>query len=139
MASGAALLAPACRQDTDRSSLSLKNIAVTGAGEKLIEELAEQIIPATDTPGAKAISAHLFVLKMVDDCCNKEEQQKFIAGLKAYKAKGMRNGESDFFYATVKRLTIEAYTTSKFYLTNVRIYQLVPGHYYGCVPVRATI
>ena len=130
--------------------------------EKLLAELAETIIPATTTPGAKDISAHLFALKMLDDCYKPEDQQKFVTGMaqfeKICKTKNERSfvdctaqqraflltdieskkdqdDELSFFYATIKKLTIQAYTTSKFYLTNVRVYELVPGRFHGCVPV----
>ena len=35
----------------------------------------------TDIPGAKALNVHHFILKMVDDCQDKESQQQFISGL----------------------------------------------------------
>ncbi|HEX8356482.1 MAG TPA: gluconate 2-dehydrogenase subunit 3 family protein, partial [Segetibacter sp.] len=39
------------------------------------------------------------------------------------------------FFALMKKLTVQGYMTSKYYLTNVRVYKLVPGKYYGCIPV----
>lgn len=40
------------------------------------------------------------------------------------------------FYAITKRLTIQSFTSSQYYLTKVQVYQLVPGPVYkGCVPV----
>ncbi len=131
--------------------------------ETLIAELAETIIPATDTPGAKDLAAHLFVLKMVNDCASKEEQQKFFKGMEAFTAACTKTAGKPFvdctpeqrtaflqqletakdkntdqhnFYYTTKYLTIEAYTTSKFFLTKVNVYKLVPGHFNGCVPVK---
>ena len=47
----------------------------------LLAELAETIIPATDTPGAKDANVGAFVYKMVMDCADKKTQNKFIAGL----------------------------------------------------------
>ena len=41
------------------------------------------------------------------------------------------------FYKTIKRLTIQAYTSSQFFLSEVQVYELVPGRYHGCVPVKA--
>lgn len=163
--SGALLLIPSCMQDKSKASILLKKISIDGGQEKLLAELSETIIPKTDTPGAKDVSAHLFALMMVDDCYKAEDQQQFIAGLKAFEAqtknkfshsfidctpserealltgldgKKTGNADLDYFYATVKKLTIQSYTTSKFYLTNVQVYKLVPGHFYGCVPVKKT-
>ena len=162
-ATGAVLVIPSCMQDTGKSSILLKKIAIKGSQEKLMAELAETIIPATTTPGAKDISAHLFALMMVDDCYKKEDQEKFLKGLKAFEKKtedqfgntfikmsaaeretllkeleAKKTGDADleYFYSTTKRLTIQAYTTSEFYLTKVQVYQLVPGHFSGCVPVK---
>ncbi len=69
---GTALL-PSCMQK-DKASVALKNLEVNTDQEKLIAELSETIIPKTDTPGAKDVYAHLFVLKMVDDCYEKKDQ-----------------------------------------------------------------
>lgn len=40
-----------------------------------------------------------------------------------------------YFLKTIKKLTIQAYTSSRYYLTKVRVYELVPGRFHGCVPV----
>jgi hypothetical protein len=162
-ACGALLLIPSCMQDKSKAPFLLKKISIDSDQEKLIAELAETIIPKTDTPGAKDVSAHLFALMMVDDCYKQEDQQKFIAGLEAFHVKskkefskpfvnctqdererfltdidGKKSGDDnlDYFYATVKKLTIQGYTTSKYFLTKVQVYQLIPGHFSGCVPVK---
>ncbi|HTI07087.1 MAG TPA: gluconate 2-dehydrogenase subunit 3 family protein [Puia sp.] len=80
ISAGAAVL-PSCLQDRSKSTVLLKNFQIDGEQEKLLAELAETIIPATTTPGAKDVSAHLFALKMLDDCYSKEDQQKFLKGL----------------------------------------------------------
>lgn len=129
----------------------------------MLAELVETIIPATSTPGAKELSAHLFTLLMLDDCYNKEDQQKWLKGMEDFEAASKKmNGKSflesnatqraalltsmeaakddkddvAFFYRTTKRLTIQAYTSSKYFLTNVNVYELVPARYHGCVPLK---
>jgi hypothetical protein len=52
----------------------------------LIDELAETIIPATDTPGAKDAEVGDFIIKMVSDCTDKKSQNKFINGLSDLKS-----------------------------------------------------
>jgi hypothetical protein len=47
----------------------------------LITELAETIIPQTDTPGAKAAGAGSFIIKMVRDCTPVQSQNNFLTGL----------------------------------------------------------
>lgn len=162
MVSAGIALLPSCMQDKEKSSMLLKKISIDASQEKLLAELCETIIPATETPGAKDISAHLFALKMMDDCFSKEDQQKFIAGLKSFeevsekqsarsfvsstpeqrqavlKSVEARKKDKDdlaYFYGTLKRLTIQAYTMSKYYLTRVQVYELVPSRYHGCLHV----
>ena len=163
MGAGIALV-PACLQDKSKSSILLKNVSISAGEEKLLAELCESIIPKTNTPGAKDISAHLFVLKMIDDCAVKEDREKFVRGITAFtefsktvagkhfidcsgeerknvlkQLLAVKDEKSDplSFFKTVKRYTIQAYSGSEFYLTKVQVYQLVPGRYRGCVPVKA--
>jgi len=48
----------------------------------LLNEVAETILPATDTPGAKAAQVGSFMKVMVSDCYTKEQQQVFMSGIK---------------------------------------------------------
>ncbi len=48
----------------------------------LMDEIAETIIPETNTPGAKAAKTGDFMAIMVKDCYTPEDQQVFLAGLK---------------------------------------------------------
>lgn len=154
---GAALL-PACLQDKSKASIVLKHLDISGEDEKLLAAYCETIIPATDTPGAKDISAHLFALQMIDDCYRKDDQQRFISALNKFdgeafmkasaaekenillKADGNKDDKDDqvFLYRTLKRLTIQAYTSSEFYLTKVQVYKLIPGKFITSVPVTAS-
>ena len=49
---------------------------------ELIGALAETIIPATDTPGAKETGVGDFIVKMIKDCSSVKTQNNFIDGLK---------------------------------------------------------
>jgi hypothetical protein len=160
--SAGAFLLPSCLDDKTKSSILLKNIQVSGEQEKMLAELTETIIPKTDTPGAKDVSAHLFALMMVDDCYSKEDQQKFIAGMNQFEAEAKKRFDNPFvkcqpaqrqafladieakkdvaaelqdFYNITKRLTIKSFTQSQFFLSKVEVYMLVPGSYQGCVKV----
>jgi hypothetical protein len=78
---GGAALLPSCLHDNGKASIALKKINVSADQEKFLADVAETIIPKTDTPGAKDLYLHLFVLKMVDDCFSKKDQTAFMAGL----------------------------------------------------------
>lgn len=47
----------------------------------LVSEVAEVIIPKTDTPGAKDAKVGEFVEKMLKDCYYEKDQKSFMAGL----------------------------------------------------------
>jgi hypothetical protein len=52
----------------------------------LMDEVGDTIIPATDTPGAKATGIGAFMAMMVRDCCDDRQQAAFRAGLAAIDA-----------------------------------------------------
>jgi hypothetical protein len=153
ISAGAALL-PSCFHDQNDNDDQ----------QRLLEELTATIIPTTDTPGAKEAAAHLFVARMMNDCATAGDRIKFQNGHKAFDAaatklagkgfvqctpaqresllsaiegKKMPDADLNFFYFTTKRLTILAYSSSQYYLTKVQVYELVPGRWHGCVPVKA--
>ncbi|GGI25636.1 gluconate 2-dehydrogenase subunit 3 family protein [Pedobacter mendelii] len=47
----------------------------------LIAELAETIIPQTDTPGAKSAGVQNYIINVLHNCTSKVEQNKFLNGL----------------------------------------------------------
>jgi hypothetical protein len=151
---------PSCMQDRSKSNLLLKKIKVSPTDESMLAELCETIIPKTDTPGAKDLSAHLFVLMMVDECSKKEDQDVFMKGIKSFNEFNQLTLNKDFadanqeervsvlkkillikdekspvliFLNGVKKRTIQAYTSSEFFLTKVQVYELIPGRYHGCI------
>lgn len=50
----------------------------------LISEVSEIIIPRTDTPGAKEVGVPAFIDKMLKDVYSKEDQERFLNGLKEF-------------------------------------------------------
>lgn len=136
----------------------LKQIAVISGGIVLLPACAGEDVNAlqvlTDLsgkilPGSNEVGAPQFILRMVNDCFPKEKQEAFYKGLQKYAVgktdiaalnnKEVKDEDLSSFYGTVKSLTIQCYTNSKPYMTNVRVYELVPGRYHGCVPVTETV
>ena len=141
--------------ETVRTARSFLSAAQTD----LLAGMVETIIPKTDTPGAKDLNVHLFVQKMVADCypvAMQETLKKGLDGLdnQAQKSFGKPFAEGDAtqqtalltqfaqdadqkdFHKLVKNLTIRGYLSSEYVMTNLTHYQFIPGHYYGCVPVK---
>lgn len=154
---------PSCLQDK-KSDILLRHIVVTGSQEKMLAALSASIIPkTTNFIGAADCKAHEFVLTMVDDCRSPEDQQQFMNGMKAFdqlchdrfgqlftgftaaqnkalltslEKKAGITPDADFFYTTVKAYTLQCFTSSKQYMTDVKHYKMVPGpSFKGCVPV----
>ena len=163
ISAGASLL-PSCTSSTNEGSLPLKNISLTASQENMLAELTETIIPKTGNfIGAKDLKSHEFILTMVDDCASPEDQKTFTESMKAFedacqkkfntsftectaqqrnellKEMEAGNGDKDNsvkFYKAVKRYTLQSFTSSKDYLTNVVKWKITPGsNFKGCVPV----
>lgn len=130
--------------------------------QDFLTEIVDTIIPATDTPGAKELGVPLFVAKMISDCQPPDYQKSFKAGLKklpdyvksttgkkwknlqvAERIKFLQNAAKEeqkekdiqLCIKAIKELTIKGYTNSEYVMKNLLPYKLVPGHFYGCVPV----
>ena len=78
---GSATMLPSCLKGNKSASVHLKNLPISGDQEILLSDICETIIPKTTTPGSKDLNLHLFVMKMVDDCYKKKDQQAFIVGM----------------------------------------------------------
>lgn len=78
---GGTAILPSCLHHDGTAYVQLKHVNIDAGQQKLIADIAETIIPKTGTPGAKDLNLHLFVLKMLDDCYTKKDQQAFLAGL----------------------------------------------------------
>lgn len=60
-----------------------KNYALQAPETKsILAEIAETIIPETDTPGAKAAKVEEFIVTMMNDCYEQKDQQILLDGLK---------------------------------------------------------
>lgn len=58
------------------------DISFLDAHQALIADLTETIIPASDTPGAKAAMAHITLISLIKQTADRKTQNIFIDGLK---------------------------------------------------------
>jgi len=65
---------------------------------RIISEVVEIIIPKTDTPGAKDVGVPGFVDLMLKDCYNKEDQDRFLAGLTTFDEEAKKAYGDSFIY-----------------------------------------
>lgn len=129
--------------------------------QNTLDQIIEAIIPESGIPGAKALGVPAFVAVMLADCYKKEVQENVQKSLRIVENMARTNHETEFaalpmpdkqalllsiengedadlkaFYSLVKQLTIEGYTSSEYVQTTFLEYEMAPGFYHGCVPVR---
>ncbi len=130
--------------------------------EELLAEIVETIIPETNTPGAKSLKVHHFVMRMIKDCSGEAAQANLTQGLvltdqlakqvhsQAFVACDVKqrtqlltnmSQSTDLvakqFVEMVKNLTIRGYQNSEYVMVNILGYNMAPGFYHGCVPVQS--
>lgn len=160
ISAGSALL-PSCMQHGPKSSIRTVNFEIDGNQEELLRQLSEAILPTTGIL-RPADAPYAFALIMLDDCYGPDEQKKFLNGLDrlddaskeihgdrfvrltpAKKEEFLNGIETNYImgqdisycYKELKRLVVQAYTTSPYFMTKVQVYELIPGRWHGCVPV----
>ncbi|MEM9830170.1 MAG: gluconate 2-dehydrogenase subunit 3 family protein [Bacteroidota bacterium] len=130
----------------------------------VVSEVAERIIPATDTPGAKDVGVPEFIDRMMNEIFPEEDQQQFVAGitqleemsqseysdgfidlqpeqmdtlLTKLETEAQENKQEDVkpFFRTMKELTLLGFCTSEAGATQVLQHVPVPGRYEGCISV----
>lgn len=162
---GGVLVLPSCLQKEAAPAQAYNYLSLTGAEEAELAEIGAAIIPAGQTPGAKDTYAHLYALRMIDDCTEKETQEKFLNGYKQLQARAKNAGAKSFatataaqknslvahlegtkeekedinvFYTHFKRHLIKGYLNSKPVAGGILKYELVPARYNGAALLKQT-
>ncbi len=127
---------------------------------KIVMQLAELIIPETDSPGSIQAGVHVFIDSFVQHCMPKETQDFVVEGLQRVNEDASvkfggdfttisladqtallkeesaitptEEGESSFFQV-FKRLTMTGYFNSQKGASEALIYVDIPGDYLGCI------
>jgi gluconate 2-dehydrogenase gamma chain len=81
---------------TPRQEAGWKPVFLTDAQGALVGEVAEIMIPRTDTPGAKDVGVPSFIDLMLKDAYAKKDQDRFIAGLKQFDAQAQEQYGREF-------------------------------------------
>lgn len=97
-----------------------------------LDEVAETIIPTTNTPGAKAAKVGEFMNTMVSDCYDEKEQKVFLEGMTKLNQAASKKFKDDFMSLKPeqrKELLIEIDKEAKDYQKNKKPDD--PQHYFG--------
>jgi hypothetical protein len=162
---GGTMALPAWASGWEAGSLAPLPLPLADARQTaLLGELVETIIPASDTPGARELGVHLYILTMLADCYDKAAQNRFMEGLqeldqlvkagygKTFEACSAAQrleilqgreaaarllpSEQEPFFPFLKNMAIQGYLNSAYVMRDVYRYELVPARFHGCVPVK---
>ena len=127
-----------------------------------LDEIGDTIIPETDTPGAKATGIGAFIVMMVKDTYDADQQKTFVDGLNMIRKDFKSTKGSDFVEASqedrlaylngmneqfktskgeeakvinmLRDLTVLGYFTSEIGATQALNFVEVPGRFDPCIP-----
>lgn len=85
------------------STVSHAGLRFSARDINLLDEIAETIIPKTDTPGAKAAKVGRFMEVMVRDCYTSAQQAAFVDGLKNFPSLCLAQYQKSFFSINAKQ------------------------------------
>lgn len=135
---------------------------------RLIMQLAETILPETDSPGAKAMGVPGFIEEMISVVYPENWKVRFMSGMEAFAAsceaaagsafaeltadqqkeyarqidtavrQKKLEGDEGYFFRQVKELTLAGYYTTEYGATQALQYQAIPVEYHGCLPLEET-
>ena len=134
----------------------------------LVGELAETILPETETLGAKSIGVPEYIDIVVKDCftvdeqlqfkkglieidekcqlfagksfldCSAEERQKFLVSSETEGIKKRNESDEKAFIITLKELVLTGYFTSEYAITELMNFNPIPQKFEGCIDAPAS-
>jgi Gluconate 2-dehydrogenase subunit 3 len=163
LAAAAAALLPGCSFEKKKELLKLHHLTMDEDQAVLLGQLVDTLLPETAIAGAQKLGVDGFLLKMVDDCSDKETQDRFVKGLTqlngfSQKRTGKtfsdgspserktvlealdskdKSGPEELLssFPMIKQLTIQGFMTSQMIMTDILHYEQIPGRFHGCVDV----
>jgi hypothetical protein len=134
----------------------------TPTEQEILASVADTIIPAGSSIGALSVGVDKFLQKLIDNCYDADVQQNVKKQLAALNANAQsvhqklfsqcsqkeretqllrfeastEKSEVDFF-KLLKSETMRGFSTSREVMLQHFKYKIAPGHYYGCVDVKA--
>lgn len=132
------------------------------AEQKILASITDTIIPAGNSIGALSMEVDKYLQKLIDDCYEKDAQANIKTQLDKLDGSAMTTHKKSFadcdqsqreelllkfsgsavkeekdFFDLVKSETIKGFNTSQKVMQDYLGYKIAPGHYYGCVDVKA--
>ncbi|MBN8651332.1 MAG: gluconate 2-dehydrogenase subunit 3 family protein [Cytophagales bacterium] len=93
---GGAVLIPSCNFEKEDILAAYSNLQITPTLQTLLGQIADTIIPPGQLKGAIDLAVQDFILVMVNDCIDKDQQTQFSKGLQEFNAFTKKTGSSNF-------------------------------------------
>jgi hypothetical protein len=155
-ASGSLVALPSWAEGWTSKSISHLS-SFTPLEQEVLASVVDTIIPAGNSFGALSVGVDKFLMKLLDNCYeadvlnNVKTELKGLAEVeKPFTQRSQKEREewlteyekTDIeneyqFIKLIKAETIRGFSTSKEVMLNHLKYKIAPGHYYGCVDVKA--
>jgi hypothetical protein len=135
-----------------------QNFNLNPAEDDILNRWIGGIIPESSIPGALKLGVPVFVKTMLKDCYEMKAQESFkavLAQIPSYYSgdfkeangpaleaflfeleQGKHGSDAQKAMSTLKGLTIQGYVTSEYVMVNHLNYQMAPGFWNPCVPVK---
>jgi hypothetical protein len=162
IATGALITLPQWMISCGASETTVHSTSFSTNEQKTLAAITDTIIPAGNSIGALSVGVDKFLQKLIDDCYEKDVQNNVKAQLNGLETSAQNlykksftactqpqrkelllklfssanKSEKDFF-TLIKTETIRGFNTSQKVMQEYLNYKVVPGHYYGCVNVKA--
>ena len=149
------------------SDTTIHQTSFSVAEQKMLASITDTIIPAGNpiaigSIGALSVGVDKFLQKLIDDCYEKEAQDNIKKQLKALDGSAQATNKRSFtdstqeqreklllelsaseikeekdFFDLIKSETIRGFNTSQKVMQEYLGYKVAPGHYYGCIDIKA--
>lgn len=162
LATGSMVVLPAWARGWSKQSLDLTDSIFNPKEEKMLTALADAMIPQGDSIGALSVGVDKFLQRLFSDCYETEVQDKLKSQLHQIAQKAQNDYGLSFencqqpqrmsimeqfacsddqetreTFELIKNETIRGFRTSKEVMTEYLEYELIPGHFYGCIEVNS--
>ena len=161
--SGGLITLPQWMQSCGISDTNVHQTSFSIAEQKTLSSVADTIIPESNAIGALSVEVDKYLQKMIDDCYEKDVQDNVKSQLKGLeesakathkksfadctqaqreelllKLSSSENKSGQDFFNLMKSETIRGFNTSQKVMQEYLGYKIAPGHYYGCINVKAS-
>ena len=162
VASGGLVALPSWAENWIPSDLAKIPTSFSTSSPETLAAVADTIIPAGNSIGALSVGVDKFLQKLLANCYEKDVQENVDKQLSALDASARSTYGNTFtgcdqsqrqslltkfansddthekdFFTLIKSETIRGFNTSREVMLQYLKYKILPGHYYGCVDVKA--